>query len=33
MPLPELLKELISDEQSVAQMFRMVGMQSSEPEE
>ncbi len=26
MPLPDLLKELITDEQSVSQMFRMVGM-------
>ena len=30
LPLPELLKELINDESSVSQMFRLVGISSSE---
>ena len=33
LPLPELLKELISDESSVSQMFKLVGIKTAEEEE
>ncbi len=33
LPLPELMKELIPDESSVAQMFRLVGIRGEDPEE
>lgn len=32
LPLPELLKELISDESTVSQMFRLVGIRTEEDE-
>jgi len=33
LPLPDLMKELIPDESSVSQMFRLVGIRSEQPEE